>query len=134
MYDYSLSTVDLIFILFCFFFFFQAEDGIRDLTVTGVQTCALPISSASGGRAVSGCLDPGGRRTPHDVACHRGGAEERLPPHFCRGAARERRYGHSRRAVHDRDDHQDQPDPARPRRRAAAAARRAQGYGPPLYG
>src|SRR5256886_5741589 len=29
--------------LFAFFFFFQAEDGIRDLTVTGVQTCALPI-------------------------------------------------------------------------------------------
>src|SRR5438874_5185641 len=28
-----------------FFFFFQAEDGIRDLYVTGVQTCALPISS-----------------------------------------------------------------------------------------
>src|SRR2546430_6562859 len=28
---------------FFFFFFFQAEDGIRDLTVTGVQTCALPI-------------------------------------------------------------------------------------------
>src|SRR3989475_4223870 len=28
-----------------FFFFFQAEDGIRDLTVTGVQTCALPICS-----------------------------------------------------------------------------------------
>src|SRR5438094_2660119 len=27
-----------------FFFFFQAEDGIRDRTVTGVQTCALPIS------------------------------------------------------------------------------------------
>src|SRR2546430_3451059 len=26
-------------------FFFQAEDGIRDLTVTGVQTCALPISN-----------------------------------------------------------------------------------------
>src|SRR2546427_7602251 len=33
---------------FCFFFFFfQAEDGIRDLTVTGVQTCALPISLPS---------------------------------------------------------------------------------------
>src|SRR2546430_10303577 len=30
----------------CFVFFFQAEDGIRDLTVTGVQTCALPISYA----------------------------------------------------------------------------------------
>src|SRR5205085_8723372 len=30
-------------VVFTFFFFFQAEDGIRDLTVTGVQTCALPI-------------------------------------------------------------------------------------------
>src|SRR6266542_7173214 len=29
---------------YLFFFFFQAEDGIRDATVTGVQTCALPIS------------------------------------------------------------------------------------------
>src|SRR5689334_23898820 len=29
--------------VFSFFFFFQAEDGIRDGTVTGVQTCALPI-------------------------------------------------------------------------------------------
>src|SRR6266436_7215597 len=28
-----------------FFFFFQAEDGIRDVAVTGVQTCALPIYS-----------------------------------------------------------------------------------------
>src|SRR2546430_10285206 len=32
----------MIFSMFCFF---QAEDGIRDLTVTGVQTCALPISA-----------------------------------------------------------------------------------------
>src|SRR5258707_11063983 len=33
---------------FCFFFFFfQAEDGIRDIGVTGVQTCALPISKNS---------------------------------------------------------------------------------------
>src|SRR3989449_8522573 len=31
--------------MFFFFFFFQAEDGIRDVAVTGVQTCALPISS-----------------------------------------------------------------------------------------
>src|SRR5215203_4901953 len=31
---------------FFFFFFFQAEDGIRDIGVTGVQTCALPISLA----------------------------------------------------------------------------------------
>src|SRR5256886_5192381 len=34
-----------------FFFFFQAEDGIRDLTVTGVQTCALPISPPRSARA-----------------------------------------------------------------------------------
>src|SRR2546430_11211536 len=33
-------------------FFFQAEDGIRDLTVTGVQTCALPILSP----AATSCL------------------------------------------------------------------------------
>src|SRR6266516_5169846 len=37
------------------FFFFQAEDGIRDRTVTGVQTCALPISD---GRARLGRLRP----------------------------------------------------------------------------
>src|SRR5688500_20199749 len=30
----------------CVIFFFQAEDGIRDYKVTGVQTCALPISEA----------------------------------------------------------------------------------------
>src|SRR5947209_14626071 len=33
-----------------FFFFFQAEDGIRDIGVTGVQTCALPISRPGGPR------------------------------------------------------------------------------------
>src|SRR5690554_7790200 len=41
-------TVDLYFFFISFlawfvFFFFQAEDGIRDADVTGVQTCALPI-------------------------------------------------------------------------------------------
>src|SRR5437868_9928472 len=34
-------------LLYCFFFF-QAEDGIRDRNVTGVQTCALPISRVVG--------------------------------------------------------------------------------------
>src|SRR2546429_2826950 len=34
-----------------FFFFFQAEDGIRDVAVTGVQTCALPICVAEPYRA-----------------------------------------------------------------------------------
>src|SRR5258706_10691134 len=37
--------------LFAFFFFFQAEDGIRDWSVTGVQTCALPISPGAHGAA-----------------------------------------------------------------------------------
>src|SRR6266516_6737093 len=30
-------------VIYWYFFFFQADDGIRDRTVTGVQTCALPI-------------------------------------------------------------------------------------------
>src|SRR5216684_5477264 len=34
------------------FFFFQAEDGIRDVAVTGVQTCALPISPWSWASAI----------------------------------------------------------------------------------
>src|SRR2546430_13367980 len=42
--------------LVCRVFFFQAEDGIRDLTGTGVQTCALPISRKF--RAASGPLPP----------------------------------------------------------------------------
>src|SRR3989475_2192835 len=47
------------------FFFFQAEDGIRDLTVTGVQTCALPILTELGENRVQEALpkpdDPVGR-------------------------------------------------------------------------
>src|SRR5437667_9057463 len=34
-------------VVFSLFFFFQAEDGIRDRDVTGVQTCALPICTVS---------------------------------------------------------------------------------------
>src|SRR5690606_40414167 len=37
----------------CFFFFFQAEDGIRDFHVTGVQTCALPISGSESTRRLA---------------------------------------------------------------------------------
>src|SRR6266700_7477822 len=43
MYIFFLLYVSSTFII-RFFFFFQAEDGIRDFHVTGVQTCALPIS------------------------------------------------------------------------------------------
>src|SRR6266576_4640035 len=45
IYVNSLST-------YIIFFLFQAEDGIRDLYVTGVQTCALPISRAPAPSAV----------------------------------------------------------------------------------
>src|SRR2546425_4299304 len=64
------------------FFFFQAEDGIRDKLVTGVQTCALPISlverqGASGDRSPFCCR--GGRglrrgafgREQNEKACER---------------------------------------------------------------
>src|SRR5690349_22032033 len=43
-------------------FFFQAEDGIRDLYVTGVQTCALPISTAPLSNSPSTFFTPTGRR------------------------------------------------------------------------
>src|SRR2546426_6075224 len=45
------------------FFFFQAEDGIRDYKVTGVQTCALPISGPSPGTHPQGAQD---RAAPRD--------------------------------------------------------------------
>src|SRR5205807_6563127 len=49
----------------CFFFFFQAEDGIRDYKVTGVQTCALPISAlrvaAQQANSVKAVVSRGGR-------------------------------------------------------------------------
>src|SRR3954470_5068858 len=42
---------------FRYFFFSQAEDGIRDLYVTGVQTCALPISRLNSSQAEDGIRD-----------------------------------------------------------------------------
>src|SRR5437764_3421657 len=44
-------------VLALFFFFFQAEDGIRDTSVTGVQTCALPIFRRDGDGAAAKALD-----------------------------------------------------------------------------
>src|SRR2546422_7927369 len=61
-----------------FFFFFQAEDGIRDVAVTGVQTCALPISSVNDdcGLLVAGFDTPPTIMMPHNpsyyVALHQG--------------------------------------------------------------
>src|SRR2546429_6601386 len=75
-------------------FFFQAEDGIRDVAVTGVQTCALPISPGRSG-ILHGRLDlrpvalavsaPPGARLPDRLrlacpASHGPGGRARDPP------------------------------------------------------
>src|SRR2546426_591875 len=46
MFDVALVCLFVQLVSYYMFFFFQAEDGIRDYKVTGVQTCALPISTA----------------------------------------------------------------------------------------
>src|SRR2546422_8138453 len=81
------------------FFFFQAEDGIRDVAVTGVQTCALPISISRREREL-----PGARRG------RRSGQPAREPgPIYgeartsASAAPRGRRQRNARRAV--REDH-----------------------------
>src|SRR5689334_23726524 len=59
-------------IFFVFFFFFQAEDGIRDGTVTGVQTCALPIFFRRQPRSLShwlSCCVPANRPVPPCPNC-----------------------------------------------------------------
>src|SRR6266446_8987106 len=60
--------------LFIFFFFFQAEDGIRDYKVTGVQTCALPISART-----PPAFEPGGVRRIHGMRAFMWSRNE-LPP------------------------------------------------------
>src|SRR5690348_18093823 len=68
-------------VVFCFFFFFQAEDGIRDGRVTGVQTCALPILDAARlvwtGRAVE-AADIYAGASPREEATARLFAAEQL--------------------------------------------------------
>src|SRR2546430_14609574 len=82
-----------------FFFFFQAEDGIRDLTVTGVQTCALPISHAAARRADRRRRARGAAGTRLRPAARHGsrgsgaGADPRLVAARARGGERERAGG-----------------------------------------
>src|SRR5690606_40686275 len=81
------------------FFFFQAEDGIRDFHVTGVQTCALPILDRralprAGGRVAvaGGRAQPRGRGV--DAQRTRGGAGDRRRTRRGTGArSEERRVG-----------------------------------------
>src|SRR5690349_22301799 len=80
-------------VVFCFFFF-QAEDGIRDLYVTGVQTCALPICRDRGaGRPAAERRRPAPDRRPglpHDARrpAHRSGAWLSERPEAARRASR----------------------------------------------
>src|SRR5437867_12762918 len=59
------------------FFFFQAEDGIRDRTVTGVQTCALPICSRAGAAGRAGGAGSRSPRPPRRARAARGSAAAR---------------------------------------------------------
>src|SRR2546430_10940161 len=59
------------------FFFFQAEDGIRDLTVTGVQTCALPILLRSGSPRLRWVVPAASYRRPRVPQRGGRGAQER---------------------------------------------------------
>src|SRR3989442_1335513 len=67
------------------FFFFQAEDGIRDADVTGVQTCALPISS--GNAPVSWSMLPCLPLFPRSGGVRPGGGLLRHAPRSGRGPA-----------------------------------------------
>src|SRR5688572_32932305 len=80
------------------FFFFQAEDGIRDLTVTGVQTCALPIYELLG--RLQGVRRPPRRRGVHLVQRQarphlgvRAGREGAVPARPAPRRSEERRVG-----------------------------------------
>src|SRR5205809_2921678 len=78
------------------FFFFQAEDGIRDVAVTGVQTCALPIFE----RALPLAEEPTEiRATALSVAASEAamrGDEVRVTELLCEGISISRRFGFER--------------------------------------
>src|SRR2546430_11500316 len=59
--------------------FFQAEDGIRYLTVTGVQTCALPICVAAYRRVAVSRRTRGARRVVQCAHSRRRSPEEQVP-------------------------------------------------------
>src|SRR3989440_8598328 len=83
--------------IFFFFFFFQAEDGIRDLIVTGVQTCALPISAISplAHGAVAQGLELHKTNVRRSDPSARGQAMDRQGQLFSPGRRPGRRYGRS---------------------------------------
>src|SRR5690606_40356744 len=71
---------------FLIFFFFQAEDGIRDFHVTGVQTCALPILRLTREPSSNAAVDDGSlvSRMRHDGPSSEVRSEERRVGKECR--------------------------------------------------
>src|SRR5690554_7254400 len=76
IYDIPINTITEQYMDYLFaIFFFQAEDGIRDLYMTGVQTCALPIctlagpSSSAAGAGVAAMPDRSSLSSTHLVEC-----------------------------------------------------------------
>src|SRR5256885_3020691 len=80
----------------CVFFFFQAEDGIRDYKVTGVQTCALPIC-----RPVAHAPPSRGGPARRALGAARGGAARpgRPESHRAAGSARPQRGARRREEI-----------------------------------
>src|SRR6267143_775308 len=66
------------------FFFFHAEHGIRDGTVTGVQTCALPISTTTASTSTARGSDRGSRSASTRCSWRRWRSEERRVGKECR--------------------------------------------------
>src|SRR5256884_4302638 len=86
--------------------FFQAEDGIRDVAVTGVQTCALPISNHEHDRAPGGSFG--------ENVCRTARAESRLTARaaksarkVCGFAALQQHHNHKNKAVQNKEGFQD---------------------------
>src|SRR5438093_13069485 len=74
------------------FFFFQAEDGIRDWSVTGVQTCALPISSKASAEWCLRAVDQCWRQKESRIRIEERGEAQRAYD-FARSRSEERRVG-----------------------------------------
>src|SRR5207249_7114316 len=78
---------------FFIFFFFQAEDGIRDRNVTGVQTCALPILSITFAPTVGSMDFRAGPYVPSFVGLTHRVKGRQYIRHFTRGRHRRLRVG-----------------------------------------
>src|SRR5688500_19494827 len=89
------------------FIFFQAEDGIRDYKVTGVQTCALPICSDCKSSKPNCHVSPGLTRiyATKSPAVHRAGTG--LTIRACRKRSEERRVGKECRYQRERNQSKD---------------------------